>query len=98
MVYVTSPCRTAWLYRFVYFPEQGIYDLIPEHRFIPSPMERETTWNEVHRRYIGAVVQPLCIRGFGDIQSNTENMDDSVNDSTRMGVRVVVVDRSGYGD
>lgn len=65
---------------------------------MPSPIEFDVIWNEDYRRYVGAVVQPLCIGGLGDSNSNTENMNDSVNDSTRMGVRVVVVDRSGFGD
>jgi hypothetical protein len=96
MVYVTSPCRIGWLYRLVYFPDQKNYDLVPEHIFQPTIPNHMV--NEIWQRYHGAVVQPFCIGGPQDSNTDKGNTGTTSLDSTRMGVRIVAMEATGYGD
>jgi hypothetical protein len=96
MVYVSSPCGVGWLYRLVYFPDQKSYDLIPEHFFMPTIPNHMVA--EIWQRYHGAVVQPFCIGGPQDGDTDKGNTGTTCLDSTRMGVRIVTMETTGHGD
>lgn len=71
MVFIGSTCRTAWIYRLVYFPDINVYDLVVEYKF-PEYLARDKTsegivWPRRNTLYIGGVVQALRVDGSGNI-------------------------------
>jgi len=86
MVFIGSTCRTAWIYRLVYFPDINVYDLVVEYQF-PEYLVRDETsesivWPKRNFRYSGAAVQALRV-------------DESGNVGESSGVRVVFILTNG---
>src|SRR5579871_4196658 len=88
MIFVASPCRSAWVYRMVYFPDWDMYDLIPEYKF-PESMGivrkgQDGNWPIRNTTYCGAAVQPW------PVEPRTEEDTTGIGIG-RMGVKVVTV-------
>ena len=71
MVFIGSTCRTAWIYRLVYFPDINVYDLVVEYKF-PEYLYRDKlseaiVWPKRNAPYVGGVVQALRVDGSGNI-------------------------------
>ena len=71
MVFIGSTCRTAWIYRLVYFPDINVYDLVVEYKlpeYLSHEKKSETiTWPKRNIPYSGAVVQALRVDGSGNV-------------------------------
>jgi hypothetical protein len=89
MVFTCSLCRVAWIHRMVYFPDEDLYDLIPEFKFPESLKWIGDVWTTKNIPYCGAIVQPLRTDTLG------ENADDENDSVARMGVKIVSVSRNG---
>jgi hypothetical protein len=94
MILTSGVRRLAWIHRLVYFPDEDIYDLIPEHRFaftcsvpggghvIAWPDRNRIPWPWGH--YLAGVV----------VQSRRVGQEESEY-SAQWGVSVVVILENG---
>jgi hypothetical protein len=97
MIYIASPRKAAYIFRMVYFPNENLYDLIPEFKFPTSFAGVGRTWPPPENRAfvrspvdnLGSAVQTTRF----EVQSKSDFEGDGriFDEYGKRGVRIIQV-------